>query len=151
MARRKKTKKRHTVRRRRRVSGAATDAAMLVLGGLLGGVGIMWASSKWTVLSGKIAGIVELLAGGVLAWKVGNMFVKGLGVGFAVAGGYNTGKSFNIIKGIGYAKEFRNGQPMAGFRDMPKVGQPSGNGNGFPKPAGVGKADTSRMYGGVYR
>ncbi len=148
MARRRKHRvKRSGHRRGRRVRGAGMDAVLLVIGGLVGGIGLMAASSKWTVLAGKVAGILEIGLGTIAAWKVGNMFVKGLGVGLAVAGGYNTGKNFNLITGIGATREFRNGQSMMGFRDVPKVGQAQG----FPKPNVVGKADTKRMYGGVYR
>jgi len=145
---RKKSKKKSTGRKGggKRVRGASgQDALYMVIGGLVGSIGMSWISQKVTMLSGKWAGLAELVAGGLIAWKVGAPFAKGLGVGVAIAGGQNTAKGFGLLAGIGATRNFRQQQSLgAGYRDVPKIGNP------FPKPAAVGRADTSRMYAGVY-
>lgn len=146
MAKRKSKKKSSGRKGGKRVRGASGyDALYMVIGGLVGSIGMSWISQKVTMLSGKWAGLAELVAGGLLAWKVGAPFAKGLGVGIAIAGGQNTAKGFGLLAGIGATRNFRQQQYVgAGYRDMPKIGQP------FPKPAAVGRADTSRVYAGVY-
>lgn len=146
MAKRKSKKKSSGRKGGKRVRGASGyDALYMVIGGLVGSIGMSWISQKVTMLQGKWAGLAELVAGGLLAWKVGAPFAKGLGVGIAIAGGQNTAKGFGLLAGIGATRNFRQQQYVgAGYRDVPKIGQP------FPKPAAVGRADTSRVYAGVY-
>lgn len=145
MAKRKRKAKSSGRKSGRRMRGAASQDAMLVLGGLLGYLGLTWISQKVTFLSGKWMGMAELALGFIMAWKIGNPFAKGVGVGIAIAGGNNTAKGFGLLAGIGAARDFRRSAAvMPGFRDVPKIGQP------FPKPPTVGRPDMSRVYAGVY-
>lgn len=146
MAKRKGRKKSTGRKSGKRMRGTSSqDALFMVLGGILGGLGLTWISSKVTFLQNKWAGMAEILLGGVLAWKVGSPFAKGLGVGIAIAGSNNTARGFGLLAGIGATRDFRRVQPaMNGFRDVPKIGQ------AFPKPPTVGRPDMSRIYAGVY-
>lgn len=148
---RKKHKKAKTKRSSgRRMRGAGDqEALMLILGGILGGIGLAWANQKVTFLQGKIMGLVEFAVGGLMTWKIGHPFAKGLGVGIAIAGGTNAAKGFGLLAGVGAPRNFRQVQPaMNGFRDVPKIGA-AVPGRKFPSPNVVGRT-SPRTYAGVY-
>jgi hypothetical protein len=151
MAKKKKTKKTGAKRSGKRVRGAsATDALLMVVGGLIGGIGTTWANQKVTFLQGKIMGLVETAVGSILVWKVAHPFVKGLGVGVAISGGTNAAKGFGLLAGVGMNRNFRQVQPVNGFRQVPKIGNPNIPGRKFPQPNVVGRPVSARTYAGVY-
>ncbi len=146
-----KTKKKTTSKKTgKRVRGAsATDAFLLVIGALVGGIGTTFANQKVTFLQNKWVALVETAIGGVLAWKISHPFVKGMGVGVAVAGGTGAMKGFGILAGIGPSRNFNPALPVNGFRQVPKIG---GNtaipGRKFPSPGAVGRSTYAGVYGG---
>lgn len=154
MAKRRKTKKRKGGGGRRRIGGKMSSGELtLMFTTVLGGLGVMIANDKikkadgTKPLQGKLPGIAELVLGGLMVWKGGPM-LKGLGLGVSLAGAVNAGKSFGFLSGVSLGnvpREFQNGQPISGFRNVPAVGAP------FPRPKAVGKANYDKMYGGVYR
>lgn len=150
MAKRKKGGKKKTVKRSgKRVRGAAgMDALMMVLGALAGGIGTAFANSKVTFLQNKWVAGIETILGGVIVWKVAHPFVRGVGVGMAVTGGTGTLKGFGVLTGIPY-RRFPQAQPVNGFRNVPKIGNPNIPGRQFPSPGSVGRS-RDMTYAGVY-
>jgi len=150
MAKRKTKKKTGTKKTGKRVRGAsATDALMMVIGGIVGGIGTTFANQKVTFLQNKWVALVETAIGGVLVWKMQHPFVRGLGVGVSVAGSASAAKGFGILAGIGPARNFNNATPINGFRQVPKIGNPGLPGRSFPAPGAVGRTGAN-MYAGVY-
>lgn len=151
MAKRKTKRKKTGTRSGKRIrgpKGSGQDSAMLLLGSFLGFIGISWIAQKVPFLSGKIAGVVETLVGAVMVWKIGNPFVKGLGVGLAITGGNVAARGFGLLRGISMPSYLQTQKPlpstMNGFYQVPKIGQP------YPKPRGIGKTDGAKLYAGVY-
>lgn len=152
MPKQKKRKKSGGKRPGKRMRGASmSDALLMVLGGLVGGIGLTYATQKVTFLQGKIMGIVEAAVGAVLVWKMSHPLVKGLGIGMAITGGTNAARGFGLITGIGAPRTFRQSPMINGFREVPKIGGNSNiPGRQFPSPNVVGRSYNTRNYAGVY-
>lgn len=85
------------------MSGTGGSALLqLIAGGIVGGIGGGFINSKVAAMTKpidpKILSIVEILGGGVVAAKLakGNPLITGIGLGLAVGGGMNLGKTFGI-------------------------------------------------------
>jgi hypothetical protein len=148
----KKKKKKSTTSRKsgKRVRGAsATDALLMVVGGILGGIGTTFANQKVTFLQNKWVALAETAIGGVLVWKVAHPFIRGMGVGVSVAGSASAAKGFGLLAGVGAYRNFNRATPINGFRQVPKIGNPAIPGRQFPQPNAVGRT-SANMYAGVY-
>lgn len=154
MAKRRKHK-RHAGRRRR-VGSTNNDGLMLLLGAVVGGVGARFANAKLIPLnadgtpkvSPKIIALVEAVGGGVLAWKVKNDFVKGLGIGIASNGVIYAGQSFGFLSGIAGIGEtdLSFTAKRVGFPQPSRIGDAV---NSFPNPASVGRGSVGDNIGSL--
>jgi len=122
---------------------------MLLLGGIAGGVAAHVGDVVFTGDSAYLA-FGEVVGGGALAYFPKNAFIKGFGIGVAAYGAILGLQTAGVIQGIAnmagidYSAMY-NQRKLAGYRDMPKVGD-------FPKPSAVGRmqAMDKRIYAGIY-
>ncbi len=147
----KKGHKKHKPTRRRKKMGAVnSDALMLLLGGVSGAVAAHVGDVVFTGQSSYLS-FGEIAGGGALAYFPKNPFLKGVGIGIAGYGAILALQTAGVIQGIAnmtgidMATSYGKQRQIAGYRDVPRVGD-------FPKPSAVGRpqAMDKRLYAGVY-
>jgi hypothetical protein len=147
MAKKGKGKKHKPTKRRKRMGALNSDALMLLVGGIAGVVAGHVADTVFTGDSAYLA-FGEIAGGGAVAYFPKQPLLKGFGIGLA---GYGTmlalqtsGIMAGVMSGAGidYGMTYAPTRKIAGYRDVPKVGD-------FPKPVAVGRVKPS-IYAGVY-
>jgi hypothetical protein len=140
-------KKHHKPHRRKKVGALNSDALMLLVGGVAGVVAAHVGDVVFTGNSNYLA-FGEIAGGGALAYFPKNALLKGLGIGIAGYGTMLALQQSGVISGvmgaagIDYGTTYAPTRQIAGYRDVPKVGD-------FPKPTTVGRV-SKNLYAGVY-
>jgi hypothetical protein len=141
----KKHKPKH--RRKKRMGALNSDALMLLVGGIAGVVAGHVADTVFTGESSYLA-FGEIAGGGAIAYFPKQPFLKGIGIGIAGYGTMLALQTSGVMQGvmgaagIDYGMTYAPARKIAGYRDVPKVGD-------FPKPVAVGKVKPS-IYAGIY-
>ena len=130
-------------------AGKIGDGAKIAAGAVVGALVMAFIDTKMgSTIDPKIRGGVELAGGAFGAYKIkASPLVKGLLVGVSVYGGLRLASGLGVVTltGIGCADGSMGAygrRRVAGFADVPAIGNTGRGVSQFPSPAAVGSPRT---------